>query len=154
MAITLVRASPPPPRTDPVTLLLLIGVLAVALAAINHIIGVVMNFKIWIKSFIATTLRIGYCTDMPSNIKWAARCTRTRRLRLASPLLPRGHRHGRHKRLRIDSCLMMDGDSSPGYDGKKFSECVPYNGKKGQMWNTFVRKFASAMSLACASRGG
>jgi hypothetical protein len=63
MATALVRASPPPPSTDPVTLLLLIGVSAVALAAVIHIIvGVVMTFKIWIKSFIATTLRIGYCT--------------------------------------------------------------------------------------------
>ena len=39
MAVTLVRTSPHPPSTDPVTLLLLIGVSAVALAAIIHIIG-------------------------------------------------------------------------------------------------------------------
>ena len=45
------------------TLLLLIGFSTVALAAIIHIIGVVMTFKVWVvKSFIATTLRIGYCT--------------------------------------------------------------------------------------------
>ena len=68
-------------------------------------------------------------------------------MRLASRLLPRGHRHGRRKRLRIDMCLMMDGDFSPSYDGNKFSKCAPYHGKKGQMWNTFVRNFASAMSL-------
>ena len=78
-----------------------------------------MTFKVWVKSFIATTLRIGYCVvcffkvltamsarflakflyataaDMPSDIKWAARCVRTKRMRLASRLLPRGRRHGR-----------------------------------------------------------
>ena len=97
--------------------------------------------------FLAEILFASTIADMPSDIKWVARCTCTRRLRLVSRLLPRGHRLGRRKRLRIDSCLMMDGDSSPSYDGKKFSECAPYNGKKGQMWNTFVRNFASAMSL-------
>ena len=41
----------------------------------------------------------------------------------------------------------MDGDTSGSYDGRKFSECAPYYGKKGTMWNTFVRNFAAAMSL-------
>ena len=35
---------------------------------------------------------------------------------------------------------------SESYDGKKFPESAPYHGVKGQMWETFVRNFAAAMS--------
>ena len=35
------------------------------------------------------------------------------------------------------------------YDGRKYPECAPYLGHKGQTstWNTFVRDFGSAMSM-------
>ena len=43
---------------------------------------------------------------------------------------------------------MMDGDAdSSNYDGRKYPECAPYLGQKGQQWNTFVRDFVSAMSM-------
>ena len=40
--------------------------------------------------------------------------------------------------------MMME--STESYDGKKFPECAPYHGVNGQMWETFVRNFAAAMS--------
>jgi hypothetical protein len=42
----------------------------------------------------------------------------------------------------------MDGDSDlSDYDGRKYPQCKPYYGRKGQAWNTFVRDFSSAMAL-------
>ena len=32
------------------------------------------------------------------------------------------------------------------YDGKKYPECAPYHGARGQTWETFIRDFAAAMS--------
>ena len=40
--------------------------------------------------------------------------------------------------------MMME--SAESYGGKEFPECAPYHGVKGQMWETFVRNFAAAMS--------
>ena len=107
VTVELVKPPPHPASSDPMTLLLLISFSTIALAAIIRIIGVVMTFKVWVKSFIATTLRFGYCivclvkvltgmsvsflaeflyataADMPSDTKWAARCVRTKRMCLA-----------------------------------------------------------------------
>ena len=125
-----------------------------AYAAIIYIVGVVMNFNIWARSFITTTLRLGVCigyiikdltvmlakfiiqficataTDLPQDIKRVTRCVRTRRMRIASRMLPCGNRHGRRKRLHIDKCFMMQ--TAQSYDGKKYPECAPYHGARGQ----------------------
>jgi len=42
---------------------------------------------------------------------------------------------------------MMDGDEADDYDGRKYPECAPYKGKKGQAWNTFVQNFGASMSM-------
>ena len=37
-------------------------------------------------------------------------------------------------------------NTAQSYDGKKYPECAPFYGARGQTWDTFVRDFASAMS--------
>ena len=125
--VNLMRPSQHAATDDPVTMILLIGLSTAALAAVHRIVGVVMTSKLWAMLFIITTLRLGSCvaclikvltgmiisflseflcatvTDMPSDIKWAARCVRTKRMRIASRLLPRGRRNGRRQRLPIST---------------------------------------------------
>ena len=40
-----------------------------------------------------------------------------------------------------------DGDEVSDWDGRKYPECPPYKGRKGQAWETFIRDFGSAMSM-------
>ena len=42
---------------------------------------------------------------------------------------------------------MTFSDASVNYDGRKYPECAPYMGKKGQQWNTLVRDFGAAMFM-------
>ena len=84
--------------------------------------------------------------DMPNDVKWAARRTRTGRMRAASRLLPRGRRNSRRSRTHVDTCMMMQ--QADGYDSRKFECCPPYHGEKGEVWEAFVRNFGAAMATS------
>ena len=89
-----------------------------------YVVKDVMSFGTWAKSLISTVLSILYnvaciaknfvftsiyllakdlvftaVVDLPNNVKRLARYARVRRLRHASPQLPRGQRHGQRRRL-------------------------------------------------------
>ena len=147
------------------TFLIMICLSAAAITTINSTVRVIMNFKQWTTPFISTTIRSSYTfarlimiltcmtmsflkeffwatiTDMPSDIKQPARRARTRRMRAANRLLPRGRRNSRCSRIHVDLCMMADG-----YDARKFECCQPYHGDKGEIWHAFVRSFFAAMA--------
>ena len=104
---------------------------AAAIVAIICTVRVVMNSKHSDAPFITTVMRFGsafvcldkvrtYMTssfitkllwptvaDMPTDAQRQARRDRTRRMRAASRLLPRGRRNGRRSRLHADVRMMM-----------------------------------------------
>ena len=50
-----------------------------------------------------------------------------------------------------ESVLMMDGDAEAdgSWDARKYPRCRPFDGKKGQAFETFVRDFGSSLASEC-----
>ena len=126
--------------TSVLVLLIVHAVTCDATRVTRDVTRAVLKFAKTMAGLLYEDLVYAVTTQLPIDAKRVARYARVHHLRRARRSLPRGHR-------RVDSCLMMDGDVVTDWDGRKYPECPPYKGKKGQAWETFIRDFGSAMSM-------